>query len=249
MWNAFWHTFFFDPVYNLLIFIAGHVPQGDVGIAIIVFTLVAKVLLLPLSLRVARTQHVMRVLEPELNRIKEQHKDDREAMARKTMEAYREAGANPLSSVLLTVLQVFLMFALFFAVSRGGGIKLPAVNTELLYGFVKDPGLLNMHFLGVFDISAKSALLAFLAGATQFVQGYLSLPPLPPKTNAEPNFKEDLTRSMHLQMRYVMPVIVGVGAYAFSAAIALFWTVSNLASIVQELFINHKIPDRHKPLT
>lgn len=247
MWSFIWHTFFFDPVYNLLIFVAGH-TAGDVGVAIILFTVIAKFVLLPLSLKVARGQHVMRLLEPELNRIKEQYKNDREMLGRKTMEAYRTAGANPLSSIFLTVIQVMLMIALFFAVSRGGGVHLPDVNTALLYSFVDVPQNLSMHFLGIFDITAKSVVLALLAGVTQYLHGVLSMPPLPPKTDAAPNFKEDLTRSMHLQMRYVMPLLMAVFAYSFGSAIALFMVVSNTASIFQEFFINHKIPDRHKPL-
>ena len=99
-----------------------------------------------------------------------------------------------------------------------------------------------MIFIGLVDISAKSFPLAFLAGATMFIQVRMTMPaPEPRKADAEPNLKEDFMRSMQMQMRYVMPVIIGVVAYTISAAIALYFVVSNLTMIAQEFIVR-----RHK---
>ncbi len=246
MWSSLWHGLFFDPIYNLLIFVAGHVPHGDVGLAIIIFTVIMKVVLLPLSLKAAHAQHKMRLVEPELARLKEIHKDNKEVYAKKSMEAYKDAGVNPVSGLFLGLVQLPILFALFFAVSRGGGVKLPMVNGALLYSFVSNPGTLSMLFLGLFDIAAKSAPLAVLAGLTQLVQAQLALPPVAEKTSDAPNFKEDLARSMQIQMKYMMPFVIGVVAYTTSAAIALYFVISNIMAIVQELIVNSRIPDRHK---
>ena len=70
MFSFIWHTFFFDPIYNGLIFLVDAVPHGDVGIAIIGLVVVAKILLLPLSLKASRTQFLMQKLEPKVREIK-----------------------------------------------------------------------------------------------------------------------------------------------------------------------------------
>lgn len=238
MWSFIWHSFFFDPIYNGLVFFIDVVPGGDVGIAIILTTAVVKIVLLPLSLKVAVMQKMMKELEPRLKEIKEQFKDNREEMARKTMDVYREAGLNPFASILLLFLQIPIVIALYLAVSKGGGVQLPAINTELLYAFVPVPETVNMLFVGMIDMAGKSLPLAILAGVFQFIHAQMSMPkPEPRKEGAEPNLKEDFARSMNMQMRYVMPVIIGVVAYTISAAIGLYFVVSSLAAIAQEQIV------------
>lgn len=248
MFAALWHNVFFDPIYNGLIFIAGHLPGADVGVAIILLTVIVKVILLPLSIKAARAQYAMRFIEPKLKEIKEKYKDDREALGRNTMAAYKEAGINPLLGIFLALIQIPVIIALYLSVYSGGGVKLPAVNEALLYDFVRNPGNLSMLFLGLFDITGRSAVLAVLAGATQYVSGILTLPSIKPKTSDTPDFKEDLARSMQLQMKYAMPVIILFVAYTVSAAVALYFVVSNLMSIIQEYIVRMRIPDRHSDI-
>lgn len=115
---------------------------------------------------------------------------------------------------------------------------LPDINPNILYSFIAVPERVSMLFLNHFDISAPSLFLALCAGATQFISISLALPKLAPKTEgAEPDFKADFMRNMHLQMKYVMPVLMIFMAYAFSAAIALYFVVSNIAQIFQELLV------------
>jgi YidC/Oxa1 family membrane protein insertase len=238
MFSTFWHAAFFDPIYNLLIFILGHVPAGDVGIAIIVLTVLIKLVLLPLSLRAAKTQYAMRSLEPQLARINEQHKNDAGKRGQATMEAYREAGVNPFASFFLQFIQLPIIFALYFAVTRGGGVPFPAINTALLYSFVSAPEAVSMIFLGFINIAAKNLPLALFAGVAQFVQTHLALPPLARREEGAPaSFKDDFARSMQMQMRYVMPIIITFVAYRFSATIALYFLVSSIAAIAQEYIV------------
>lgn len=238
MFNYIWHTFFFDPVYNALVFFIDVIPGGDVGLAIIATVVLVKTILLPLSIKAAKTQKVMREIEPKLKEIKETLKDKREEQAQAMLKLYREAGINPFASIFLLFLQIPIIIALYFSVYSGGGIALPAINTDILYSFIMSPTLVDMNFLGLIDISGRSALLAILAGVTQYYQVKLAMPPLPPRDpNAPADFKADLGRNMQLQMRYVMPIIIFFVAYAISAAIALYFFVSNLVAIIQEVYI------------
>ena len=241
MFGWIWHTFFFDPVYNGLVFFIDIVPGGDVGLAIIFTTIVVKVILLPLSLKAARTQFVMREIEPKLNELREKFKDKREQQARAMMDLYKEAGINPFSSILLLFVQIPIIIALYLAVYRGGGVPLPEINSSLLYSFISIPESVTMLFLGIIDVAGRNLPLAVLAGVTQFIHTNLSLPKQKPRDkNAEPNFKEDFARSMQLQMRYVMPLIIFFVAYTISAAIALYFLVSNIVMIAQEYIVRSK---------
>lgn len=238
MINSVWHLLFLDPIYNGLVFFIEHVPMGDVGLAIIATTVVVKLLLLPLSIKAARTQKIVRDIQPKLDEIKETLKDDRQAQAQATLALYREHGLNPMASILLLFVQIPVIIALYFAVSGGGGVKLPEVNSALLYSFIPTPGAVNMLFLGIADITQKSMILALLAGVTQFIHARLAFPaPEAPAQGVTPDFKADFARSMNLQMRYVMPVIIGVVAYSFAASLALYFTVSNIMAIAQEFVV------------
>jgi YidC/Oxa1 family membrane protein insertase len=238
MWSYIWHTFFFDPVYNALVFFIDAIPGGDVGVAIILTVLLVKTILLPVSIKAAKTQKIMREIEPKVKELKEKFKDDKQAQAQAMMEVYRDAGMNPFASIFLVFLQIPIIIALYFSVSKGGGVPLPAINTDLLYSFITEPVQITMNFIGMIDITEKSILLALGAGVTQFIFVSLSMPKLPPKVEGEePNMKDDFMRNMQTQMKYVMPVLITVIAYTISAAIALYFLVSNLTSIAQEFYI------------
>lgn len=238
-----WHTFFFDPVYNGLVFFIDVFPGGDVGLAIVCTTLVVKLVLLPLSVKAVKTQVAMREIEPRLKEIKE-NIEDRQKQAEAMLALYREAGINPFASILLLFIQIPIVIALYLAVSNGGGNALPAINASVLYSFIPTPEVVSTMFLGITDITERSVLLAALAGITQFFQTKLALPDLPPKDpDALPSMKDDFVRNMQLQMKYVMPVVIAVVAYTISAAIALYFVVSNVAGIAQELYVRkHRKP-------
>lgn len=237
MWSYIWHTFFFDPVYNSLVFFIDVLPGGDVGLAIVCTVVFIKVLMLPLSIKVTKMQVVMREIEPRLRELKETIKD-RQEQAQAMLAIYKEKGINPLSSILLLFIQFPIIIAIYLAVSTGGGVQLPDINTALLYSFIPSPADVSMMMVGIFDITTRSLPLALLAGITMFIQVRLTMPALEPRAkDAVPNFKEDFTRSMQLQMRYVMPVIITVFAYILASAIALYFVVSNLVAIAQELVV------------
>lgn len=238
MWSSIWHNFFFDPVYNALVFFIDIIPGGDVGLAIIATVLLVKTVLLPLSIKAVKTQKIIREIEPKLKELKEKYKEDRQQQAQAMMEVYKEAGINPLASIVLVFFQIPIIIALYLAVYKGGGVALPDINVDILYSFVAAPVEVTMNFLGLIDITSRSMILALGAGITQFIHVKLTMPDLPPKeVGAAPNLKDDFMRNMQLQMKYVMPVLITIVAYSISAAIALYFFVSNLVTIGQEYFI------------
>lgn len=233
-----WHTFFFDPVYNALVFFIDIFPDGDVGLAIVATVVLVKVILLPLSIKAVKTQKIMREIEPKLREIKEKFKDKREEQARAMLEVYKEAGMNPFASIVVMFIQIPFIIALYLAVANGGGVPLPAINTDLLYSFIPSPEVVTMVMFGFFDITTRNLPLALVAGITQYFYTRYAMPELAPKDpNVAPTFKDDFARNMQLQMRYVMPVMIVGIAYYFTAAIALYFVVSNLVTLAQEYVV------------
>ncbi len=231
------HNLFYKPLYNGLIVLFDLIPWFDAGVIVILFTIIVKLLLFPLSKKAVVAQVEMRKIEPELTKIREKYKDDKQEQARKTMDLYRERKINPFSSILTILIQLPIIFALYFVFLKSG---LPEINTSLLYGFIPSPQNINMSFLGLVDIAQKSYILALLAGVSSFFQLRFSIPPYKPPKTSEPSFKNELARSMNLQMRYVFPVIVFFISYNISGAIALYWFTSNVFALAQEMFIKRK---------
>jgi len=232
----------FNPLYNGLVFLIGVVPYADVGIAVIILTIIVKVILFPLAHKVAHMQVRMRELAPKMDEIKEEYKEDKQEQTIKMMALYKEHNVRPFLSLLVVFMQLPIILGLYWVFFKGG---LPEIQIDLLYSFVSVPDIVNMDFLGVVDIGGKSIVLALLAGVTQFIHSSYALPK--PKPRGEnPTIKDDLAHSFHLQMKYIMPIIVVVISYTISAAIALYWLTSNMFAIGQELIVRREMKKLEK---
>jgi len=236
MITAFFKAVFYQPLYNGLIFLFDTLPWADAGLVVILFTALVKLALFPLSKKSIKTQMVMKKIQPELDQLKTKYKDDREGQARAMMALYREKKLNPLSGILVVLIQLPIIFAIYWIFFKGG---LPAVNTDLLYSFIQIPANIDMHLFGVIDISQKNVILAVLTGVTQFFQMKFALPKLSPRKEGA-SFKDDLARSMNLQMKYIMPIFIIVIAYQLPVVVSLYWITSNLFAIGQELVVRKK---------
>lgn len=242
MQSGIFSTFFYQPIYNGLVFLISAIPGGNVGVAIILLTIGVRTILFPLSHKSVVSQAKMRAIAPHIEKLKEKHKDDKQEQARKTMELYKEHGINPFSGCLFVLIQLPVIFALYFVFFKG----LPSLNADILYSFVHHPEAMSMVFLGI-TLSSKSFILAAIAAITQYFQIKLSMPEVAPlKEGATPSFKDDFSRSLNTQMRFMLPIIVFGVSYSISAAIALYWTTSNLFSIAQELYVKRSFKTEAK---
>lgn len=234
-----WHVVVYQPLYNVLMLLVDNLPGHSVGVAIIVLTILVKGALYPLTSKAIRAQRAMKAIEPEMKKLKEEHKDDKKKLAEHTMALYQEKGVSPFSGCLPMLIQLPIIIGLYWVFLKG----LNTIDTSILYSFVDSPVTLDKHFL-FFDLAAKSPILAAIAGIAQYYQTDISLgsqAPLPAKKEGEKaNFQDDFARSMQVQMRYVLPVMISLIAYSTSAAVALYWATSNILSIIQELLIRRK---------
>ncbi|MBP9802720.1 MAG: membrane protein insertase YidC [Candidatus Pacebacteria bacterium] len=232
-----WNTFLYEPFLNLLALLVSVVPFHDLGIAVILLTILVKFILFPLSQKSLKGQAKVREMQPELEKIKNSGKT-KEEQARLTFELYKKYNTNPFSGCLLILIQIPIIFALYYVFYKGLNF-----NPEVLYSFIPKPDYLNTIFLGLIDISQKSLVLAIIAGLSQFFVA--SFMPKPKKSenkdpNKMPSFAESLSESMHVQMKYVFPFVVAFIAYSISGAIALYWATSNIFGGLQQMYINKK---------
>ncbi len=240
--QALWNTVFYEPIYNALIFIINNITFGDVGFAIILLTIVVKFILFPLTKKSIKSQILMKRLEPELKRIKKDFPDKQE-QAKKTFELYKKNGTNPFSGCLVVLLQLPVIFALYYVFWKG-----LSLDAGPLYSFIQTPISLQTNFLGLVDLHSKSIVLALLAGISQFIQGYLAYP-IKPKTevvkevdkNEPKTFQEQMADSMQMNIKYFLPVFIVFVAYSISAAVALYWIISNVFTIAQEWHMRRKL--------
>lgn len=233
MLTQIWDTVLYGPLVNALAFLVSIVPGGDVGIAVIVLTVLVKLALFPLSQRSIESQAKMSLLAPELNKIKASGAS-KEEQAKQTFELYKKHKTNPFSGCLLVLIQIPIIFALYYVFYKG--IKF---DGGLLYSFIPTPENINMNFLGLLDIGGKSLLLAILAGISQFFQAYFMPKPADSGAN-KGSFQESFAKSMHMQMKYIFPFVVAFIAYSVSGAVALYWIVSNTFAVGQQLYANRK---------
>jgi YidC/Oxa1 family membrane protein insertase len=232
---AFLHTILYVPIYNLLIFLASVVPHGDLGLALVGVVLLVRLILLPLSLSTVHTQRAMQLLQPEIKILNEKYKNDKEKLAKETFALYKKYDLHPFASILTLFIQLPILFTLYFIVR---GKSLYQVDTSLLYPFVHAPAVLSPLFLGIFLISSPNIILAVLAALSQFLYGYFGIPlptpatPTTGKASSPGTMTEEFGRAMTMQMRYVLPVVIGIVSYT-SGVIALYFIVSNIVMLFQ----------------
>jgi len=208
----------------------------------------------------------MKQIEPEVQKVRDQYKNDKQKQAKEIMDLYKRHGVNPLSGCLTAIIQLPVIWALYriFMDFQGG------IDASRLYSFVPNPevfhtvfywvdfgnianglnylSVVDSHsigvvFLGVFNLLEKNILLAFFAAVTQFFQMQLIMPAVAaqkPKEGEKLSFQNELSRNMSVQMKYMMPVLIFFIAWKISAAIALYWTVSNIFSIIHELIVKRE---------
>lgn len=239
MISTFFHAVFYNPIYNALVALVALVPGGDVGVAVIILTIIIRLVLLPFSLSAARTQRSMKVLEPKIKELKEKHKGDREKEALETLALYREARVNPFASILMVFIQIPVLLALYWVFYNE---PFSTINAARLYALTPVPDFISLEFLGVISVAGKSIILALLAGLSQFLQAHMALSGTM-KPSAEGGMQNDFQRVMGMQLKYVFPFLIGAISYTTSGAIALYFITTNLAGSVQEWHVRRTIID------
>jgi len=230
--TSIFHTLVSEPLYSGLVFLINSLPFFDVGVVIIIFTIITKIILLPLSIKASKAQIEMKGAEKDLAVIKQKYSDKNEQSV-KVMEYYKEKGINPFSGILVLIIQLPILIGLYRVF-----LGLPKINPDYLYSFIPVPETINMMFLGFVDMSEKSLVLALLVGITTYIQTSIASSGQTPVSDGSK--QGELAKAMAFQMKYFLPPFIAIIIYNISSAVALYLFVSNLFSIAQELYIKRK---------
>jgi YidC/Oxa1 family membrane protein insertase len=208
------------PILLLMNWVYGYV--GNYGVAIILLTVLSKVLFYPLTVKSMRSMKAMQALQPQVNALRSKYKSDPQRLQRETMELYREHKVNPLGGCLPMIAQVPIFYALYLALS---------VSVELQNaGFLCFGRLFGVD-LWICDLASQDPtyILPVLMGVTMFIQQKMT------PVAGDPR---------QAKMMLFMPFVFTFMFLNLPSGLVLYWTVSNILQIAQQWYMDRSHPSR-----
>jgi YidC/Oxa1 family membrane protein insertase len=240
----FFNIIFTFPIFNVLMLL--HFIVGDFALSIILLTILIRLVLFPLTLKQLKSTKAMQQIQPLIADVKKQYPKDQRAQLEATQAIYKEYGINPAAGCLPLLVQLPVLYGLFFALNsvvRGGTVA--SIN-NIIYPFLpKLPASTNIANLTDFrwltfinpawhlPLSAPDPthILPILAALATFVQLRMSQP-----RNTASGSGNAMANQMKI-MQYIMPFFTLFIAWGFPAGLALYWTTSSIFSMVQQYFV------------
>jgi len=236
-------VFITKPFLNFLIFIASILPGHSLGFSIIILTIVVKLLLFIPTQHSLQGQKKMQKAQPHLDEVRRKHKDDPKRMQEETMRVWKEHGVNPFQSCLPLLIQMPVLIGVFYVVRDGSTL---ALSRHLIYPFYQHlDWTFATTFLGLDLLKSNAFLFAPLLVILQFLQMKLTFAIAKRKKVQtggdkpinEPDKNQQLQQTM---MLYGLPLMIGVFAFQFPAAVSLYWAISTLFAIGQQVYVNRE---------
>lgn len=237
--KQFLFTILYQPLYNFLIFIAWILPGHSVAVSIIILTLIIRLILLPSSFKAAKLQVKNLEIQPKINKIRAEIKDQKE-QSQALMELYKNEGISPFGSCLPLLIQLPILIVLY-QVFRGG---LNMDGFSNLYSFMPRPETLNTLFFGLDLTQPDRWVLPIVAGLLQLGLSFLTMPPKP-KTEET---KSDPMAMMSRQMLFLLPITTVLFGRAMPSALVIYWIVTTAFSLVQQWYVNKMIKEEKEKL-
>jgi len=222
--TSIWNTILLRPMLNFLILVS-HYLLGSFAIAIIILTIVIRLLLFPLTMRQLKSSKAMQLIQPKLKEMQKKHTKDRARLGQETMRLYREAGIKPVGCASSILSQMPIWIALYQS-----GVQALAYTPENLFGLAKQlysPMVLqqalpiNHHFLWL-DLRQGNLVMALLVAGSVWILGSMAQTPA---AAAQQGF-------MKLVMRWGLPLLFGFFAFTLPSGLSLYWVTSNIIGII-----------------
>ncbi len=228
------------PFLNFLILSASVIPGHSLGLGIIILTLLVKLLLFIPTQHALEGQKKMQLLQPKLEAVKKQYKDNPAKMQEETMRLWKEHKVNPLQSCLPILVQFPVLIGLFYVIRDGSNL---ALSKDLIYPVYQNLSWnFNTNFLGLDLTQPNMWIFPPLLVVLQFIQMWLSFK-IADKKKAKQIEKAEAATGMEMQqkiMLYVLPLMIGYFAITFPSAVALYWGISTIFAIGQQLIVNRE---------
>ncbi len=230
-----WNTFIFNPMVNILLFI--YYLIGNYGIAIILFTLLIRLITLPFYATQQKAMKKQQALMQgkEWQEMQKKYAKDKEKLSQEQMRLYREAGVNPLGGCLPALIPWPIMIGLYQSITMVMGVQ-PEQLMELskhLYNFSPvlaaavpvNPNFLVFNLAGNPDFGAPLTLIipGLVLASTWIQQKMMTMP------SADPSAAQ-----MNQSMQLMMPLFIGYISLSFPIGLSLYWIVFNVVGIIQQ---------------
>lgn len=251
-----------QPIFNLLVLIYNVIPGHNFGLAVILFTITIRLLLWPLVKKQLHQTKLMRRLQPELKRIKQAAKGDRQKEALLMMELYKERGVRPLRSIGLILLQAPILIGLYLGLQRI--VKDPHELINFSYPFIqnfgwmqelsKDISMFDETLFGLVDLTRAAvsqsgiywpALLLVTASAVvQYYQSKQLMPIDKDSRSLRQILKEagqgkqadqtEMQAAINRNMLFLLPLMVFLFTVNLASALSLYWLVGGIVAFIQQ---------------
>ncbi|MDD5527924.1 MAG: YidC/Oxa1 family membrane protein insertase [Patescibacteria group bacterium] len=231
---------FYQPILNLLVWLYNIIPGHDIGIAIVLLTIIIRVILLPLSKKSIESQKSLQDLQPKIEEIKKQF-PGKEEQGKAMIKLYQDNKINPLSSCLPLLIQLPFLIAVYQVFMAG----LKSNSLNLVYPFISRPESISVISMGFLDLSKPNWVLAILAGAAQFWQAKMMITKKAP-INTKGAMDENMTAMLNKQMLYFMPAFTIFIGISLPGGLTLYWFVVTLLTVLQQMFIFNRILNQDK---
>jgi YidC/Oxa1 family membrane protein insertase len=225
---------FTDPIFNVLMLL--YHLFGDLGLSIIILTVIIRLLLFPLYMKQLKSSKAMQAIQPLIADVKKQYPKDQRAQYQAMQEVYKEYGVSPAAGCLPLLIQLPVLYAMFFSLRAVlSAHTLSAVNS-IIYPFLPKFAVLPSVFLTWFGLHLNlgapdpSHILPVLAGVATFLQLRMAQP------RNSSGVKNAMSQQMQI-MQFIMPFITFFFALNFAAGLALYWTTTSVFSMVQQYFV------------
>jgi YidC/Oxa1 family membrane protein insertase len=245
-----------QPIINVLVAIYHGLSSLSIpyalGFAIILLTVLIRLLLYPLTKAQIETQKKMQDMAPLLSKVKTKHKGDMKRQQEATMALYREHNLNPAAGCLPALIQLPIFFGLYGVLQKAVSVKsLSDVNKFIYTDSMKLKDIWNTDFFGlplgknpgelIATVGVLILLVPLLTGVLQFIQSKMMAAPKTDveKTNlpVDVDKKPDFGSMMQTQMLYMLPVMIGVFSYGFPIGLSLYWNTFTFFGIIQQYLI------------
>ncbi|HQL11495.1 MAG TPA: YidC/Oxa1 family membrane protein insertase [bacterium] len=249
-------TLIVQPMINFLTAIHGILPQIDFGIAIIILTILIRLILFPLNWKSIKIQKKMSIVQEKMNQIKNTVKDQ-EQQAMQIMNLYKTEKVNPFSSCLPLILQLIVLIGLINVLNgyMAGQIKINGQMQPLENAIYKNISFIKKDYVyfnktafGFLDLTQKAIakdkttnttvyniygiILAIMSGILQYIQTKMITPKKIP--SVEGTKEDNITNAMNAQMLYILPIMTIWIGLSFPMGLTLYWIISSILSIIQQ---------------
>ena len=223
-----------NPFITILLFLC-QILGGNVVLAIIVFTILVRLATYPLTMKQQRSTKAMQEIQPEMKKLQEKYKNDRERLAAAQMELYREYGVNPLAGCLPLLIQFPILIGLYRAIVAtlaATPLQLLDLSGRLWIDDLSSAVPMDSRFLWL-NLATPDPLyiLPILVVVTTWLQQKLLTPAT--ASSASGDKSTDQAAAMSRQMMMLMPIMFGFFSLSFASGLSIYFIVSNIIGIGQ----------------